>query len=69
MFKWRLNLKLPKTFKKITTPHLLKKKVDPANLDNFDNDVKQAAADSLDDETGSSMISCNDIMQAVYEES
>ena len=65
MFKWRLNLKLPKTFKKITTPHLLKKKVDPANLDNFDNDVKQAAADSLDDETGSSMISCKRFMKRV----
>ena len=51
MFKWRLNLKLPKTLKKITKPHLLKTKVDPANLDNCDNDDKQAAAECLNDKT------------------
>ena len=51
MFKWRLHLKLPKTFKKIKIPHLLKTIVDPAILDNCDNDVKQAASECYDDET------------------
>ena len=65
MFKWRLHLKLPKTFKKIKIPHLLKTIVDPAILDNCDNDVKQAASECFDDETDNAMISYKRFMKRV----
>ena len=65
MFKWRLNIKLPKTLKNITIPQLLKTKVDPEPSDSYDNDAKHATVECLDDELDNAMISCKRFMKRV----